>query len=1154
MSAPNESSELGALGDPREDARAHMNVDQHFSLINPLKDSPLVREVWQDKYQYQNESWDDMCARVVKAIYAKEVEAARESSDPTAAGRVSYLQAITFQAMHLGLWMPAGRILAGAGTAKRVTLMNCFVNQTIKDDMVSITEALQNTMLTQQQGGGIGTDFSPIRPSKAKLFRTGATASGPGPFIDTFDSAGTTIRSAGDRRGAQMGTLICTHPFLPEFITAKHEKGRWTNFNVSVLVTDAFMSAVSEDEEWYLHHEAEPGFERSEELTSKDFIDDEGVKQFVYSIHRARDLWDQILRSTYEYAEPGVIFIDRVNDLNNLAYAENIQCTNPCVTGDTLILTDQGHLPIKWLVGKKVSIWNGEEWSEVEPYSTGINPLMELTFSNGQSVKCTPYHKWILADGRKVEAKDLKVTDKLLFAEMPIIHEGGASFDVDAYSQGFYCGDGTKNTTESNLYKHEESIRQRLVGKFWDRNCESQPGYRWHHGNMLPKDFVPVNGTQEYCINWLAGLLDADGCVSKKHSGNVLEISAKDRGFLQRIGLMLNRLGVNYRMWERKDAGLKNGSNGKAYMCESTASLMISWKGSHQLVKLGLKTERVDLSSFQKAPQGVAKVGHRVTSIKLLQEREETFCFTEPKRNMGVFNGVLGGNCGEQPLPPHGACNLGAINLSRLVLSPFTPDADFNWTLLKQVVALGVRFLDNVIDVSGYPLEQQAEEQRLKRRIGLGISGLADAMHMMGMRYGSPRSVRFAEDVAKTIAIEAYRASIDLAKEKGSFPILNPKEHAKRPFIKQLPADIQEGIREGYLRNGVLLTIAPTGTTTIAYGNGSAALEPVFAHEMTRNVRQADGSWKPYKERSYGAALYLAMNGLDDISELPAHMNVCADVAIHEHIKIQEVCQRWVDASISKTINLPEEITFEQFREVYSMAYVAGLKGCTTYRPSEVRGSILSVETDGHGKPQVANEGANAGQDEAPPKGTERPSIVDARTVKIRWPGLKSALYLTVGYVNGLPYEVFLNSKDQSAMEWMTSTTLLMSLTLRQGLPLEELADEFKQIHALEGGWVEGKYHPSLISYLGVKMRELCQAPPPGSTEPMTVTVHDTGDVSIKDPHNPTAEWTSSTPSSTSTPTSTPTKSSQCKECGSYNTVVVGGCPTCNDCGWSKCS
>ena len=1049
-------------------------VHQGLDLLEDV----LSLDVWRDKYAWQGElSLLDTIGRVVEGVYV---------NDPNKDEKLR-----AYDAMRSGLWIPAGRIFAGAGTDKYVTLMNCYVSPKLDDSLdsqeefpdyhrpVGIMDGLKVAALTQRMGGGIGIDFSPLRPNKARVYRTSTMSSGPLPYMDMWDSMCTTIRSAGNRRGAMIATLKDTHPDLPDFIRAKRTKGRLTNFNVSILVSDALMEAVAEDADWVLYFHVEP-IEREASLEDYDFTDDEGIKQYVYSVWKARELWELVTRSTYEYSEPGVLFIDRINARNNLQYIEEISCTNPCVTGDTLILTDQGHRPIIDLVDKKVKIWNGEQFSEVVPFSTGVNDVLDVTFSNGHTVRCTKYHKWVLSDGQKVEAQHLCAGDKLVYADMPIIL-GGIEYPTDAYSQGFYCGDDTKNSDVSNLYKHEQGIKDRLVGKIWDRNCEKQPGSRWQHGQMLPKDFVPVDGTVQYTISWLAGLLDADGCVSKKHSGNVVEISAKDRYFLKKVGLLLNRLGVNYRQWERVDAGIKFGSNGRTYQCENTASLMISWKGMYQLVALGLKCERVNLSSFQKAPNGIARVGHRVISI-VPAGHEETYCFNEPLRNMGVFNGVIGHNCGEQPLPENSVCNLGHVNLARMVKNPFTSAAYFDYDLLTDVVRTGTRFLDNVIDVTQYPIRAQQEEQYAKRRIGLGFTGLADAMAQLGFRYGQVKSADFAERVMKTIAQETYMTSIELAKERGSFPAFDTEQYIddrSESFVNVVMPDYIKGqIRQFGIRNGVSGTVAPVGTMSIVFGNPAGGVEPTFLHLTKRNVLQADGvTYKPYESWGYAAKVYRQMFGKTKYEKsFPPYMVTAQDLSVHEHIEIQSRVQSWVDASISKTLNIPTEMPYEEFVKVYNIAYAAGCKGCTTYRPSDIRGSILSAPSAARetGQQVVGQQVVNQSVDQSASIASwtalkARPDVLVGKTYKIKWPQRSAALYLTINSTeDGQPFEVFITSKDGTSAEWTTALSLMITAIFRKGGDCRFIAEELKQIQSVrDSAWMNKRHFPSLPAYLG---------------------------------------------------------------------------------------
>lgn len=710
------------------------NIDPAHKKIDVMQ-SRMVSDVWRDKYRWGNEQTiEDTFRRVADAIYSK---------DPSNSAKET-----AFVAMREGLWIPGGRILAGAGTPKRVTMMNCYVNECVDDSMEGIMHALRNTALTLQQGGGIGTDFSTLRPEGALLTRTHTKASGPLPFMHMWDRASATIRSAGDRRGAMMGTMCDTHPDLIKFIHAKKQPGVLTQFNVSVLISDAFMEAVKEDVEWVLHFTVPP-MDRAKNLQEYDFVDDEddSIIHYAYSVHRAKDLWKLITENTYEYSEPGVIFIDRVNDLNNLYYCEDIRCTNPC---------------------------------------------------------------------------------------------------------------------------------------------------------------------------------------------------------------------------------------------------------------------------------------------------------------------------GEQPLPPHGTCNLGHINLARCVRNPFTPEASVDYELIRQITRMGVRFLDNVIDVTAYPLAEQAKEEYTKRRLGLGFTGLADLLAQVGVRYGSPDAVRITEEINRTMCWESYDTSAELAKERGAFELYDESKFLDFYNFAgtQLPRDLKSKIREHGIRNGLLMTVAPTGTGSIVIGNVSSGCEPVFLHSSKRKVLKSTGfgdEHETYIEWGYGAQLYHAVNNAPMGSlEIPSYMVTAEDLTVEEHVVMQAAAQRWIDSSISKTINVPKEISYEQFAKVYDLAYSLGCKGCTTYRPSEVRGSVLSKPED-EPTPILAEELA------------ERPESLSGRTYKVKWPSLSSALYLTVNSTDdGQPFEVFISSKDAKFHDWATALTVMITAIFRKGGDISFVSRELQQIQSLnDSAFFEGKHHPSLAAYVG---------------------------------------------------------------------------------------
>ncbi len=753
----------------------HFTLDPAHASMD-LFEQHITNHIWREKYRSSNEDHPhDSMERVVKGVYLYDLEGdhARKALD----------------AMVTGLWVPGGRIHAGAGTDKAVTLINCYVDRTIEDSMVGIADALKDAMLTQQQGGGIGMDFSTLRPSGANLTRTGAVASGPLPFMDMWDAMCATIMSAGSRRGAMMGTMADDHPDLIKFITAKQTPGKLTNFNVSVLVSDAFMDAVTQDEEWYLGFNAPRHDGNHVAVVDKD----EGP-WYVYESWKARELWDMIIKNTYEYSEPGVIFIDRINDQNNLNYLEEIHCTNPC---------------------------------------------------------------------------------------------------------------------------------------------------------------------------------------------------------------------------------------------------------------------------------------------------------------------------GEQPLPPNGACNLGAVNLSRMVQDPFGSSSHFDFDTLQKVVQIGVRFLDNVIDVTQYPLEAQKAEEVSKRRIGLGITGLANAIAMMRLRYGSEDSLQFTDTIMQSIKVAAYSASTILAKERGSFPSYDAALWGiGSPVVESLPTHVQKHIVDHGIRNGVLLTIAPTGTTSMYMGNCSSGLEPVFLFTADRKVRQPDGSYETYTTEDYGYRLHKQVEPKtppEGFNYMITHEDLCVD----DHVRMQAVCQKHIDASVSKTINCPETISYEDFKLVYWDAYNRGCKGCTTYRPSDTRGSVLSKPED-----HVLTKALIA-----------RPEALKGETYKAKWPNAEAAYYITINEFDGKPYEIFINSTSSKYSDWTTALSLMISSIMRKGEDVGFIPEELKKVKSHhDTAWIDGKMYGSLVALIGDIIGKHL----------------DCGDSSMIEELPPEQ-------------VKNPLKGDICPQCDSPTLIAQEGCSTCMSCGYSNC-
>ena len=740
-------------------------------------DNPLASEIWTSKYRFRSVDGQgdgcivETCARVAEGV------GGAEEAELRSLWRDRYLDALTgFQ------FLPAGRILAGAGTGRTVTLFNCFVMGTLPDSLDGIFEHLKEAAVTLQQGGGVGMDFSTIRPAGAPVNGVGAEASGPLSFMDVWDSMCRTIMSAGQRRGAMMGCLRIDHPDIEAFIDCKRDGTRLRNFNLSVLVSDAFLETLQADGDWSLV-----------------------FKGRVFRTLPARELWRRLMRATYDAAEPGVIFIDRVNDRNTLAGVETISASNPC---------------------------------------------------------------------------------------------------------------------------------------------------------------------------------------------------------------------------------------------------------------------------------------------------------------------------GEQMLPPYGACLLGSINLARLAPQPFTPGARLDEERLAELVATAVRFLDAVIDISRFPLDAQAAEASAKRRLGLGVTGLADALIFCGARYGSPEAAALTRRWLGVIKREAYRASALLAREKGVYPLYDP-EILERPNLVDLDAGTRELIAAHGLRNGCLTSIAPTGTTSLLAGNTSSGIEPVFAYAYSRKVLQPDGSRREEPVEDYALSVWKRLHG-----EAPPPQDVfvtAQTLTPADHLAMQAAAQAMIDSSISKTVNCPEDIAFDDFADIYLEGWRLGCKGLTTYRPNAVTGSVLSAS------PAAAPEAAQP----TPPQATlrPRPETLQGSTYKIRWPDSAHAVYVTVNDSDEggerRPFEVFVNSKNMEHYAWTLALTRMVSAVFRRGGDVGFVAEELKAVFDPRGGgWIDGRYVPSLPAALGgVIERHLqrdaaCAAhlpcPAPESAMPTRAAVC-------------------------------------CPRCGAPGLVRKEGCDTCFDCGYSKC-
>ena len=1036
------------------------------ALHTSVEDIPFQAastDIWDKKYRLKKKD-GQVIDRTVDETYqrvAKSLAEVEESDAKKAEWRDKFVWALRHGAI------PAGRIISNAGALAykpATSTINCTVSGTITDSMDDILNKVHEAGLTLKAGCGIGYSFSTLRPQGAFVAGAGAYTSGPLSFMDIYDKMCFTVSSAGGRRGAQMATFDVGHPDVMEFIRAKREDGRLRQFNLSLLVTQEFIQAVKDNAFWKL---AFPLSQKEVESDKIDLFDPEKiiwrdwpVKQGyitneeglvackIFKTIKARRLWDVIMSSTYDYAEPGFILIDKVNEMNNNWFAEDIRATNPCVTADTRLHTQYGLIPIGELYASGANLnvtvdrraldkdAKGTETRAAVPafMTARTADIYKVTTEDGYEIKATEWHDFYTSRG-KIKLKDLQPGDALL------VQSGKGQFGTQGDRKlgmliGLIAGDGHftnrglgKEAAVINFWGEDRALapmmadyvntliagvanhsRQYQVSPVAvpDRNhifirsvilTRVLEHYGFTASSKWRVPEVIWRGSEECVKGYLQALFQADGTVniSSKSECCSIRLASSYPELLKDIQQLISNFGVFCRIRKRRNAGkrvLPDGAGGsKAYQCKADYELIIDGESREQFMKevgflLDYKNNRYQTWVKDRALKKTQSFMSKIKSIAYMG-KEAVFDTTQADHNTVIFNGLVTGQCGEQPLPPYGSCLLGSVNLTKFVLDPFTDRARFDWDKYKKVVKIFTRMLDNVVEINGLPLEGQRGEIHNKRRHGMGYLGLGSTLTMLCMKYGSQESVEFTEKVTQELAICGWETALELAKEKGPAPIMEQDFTVTAEMLRKRPEMLRDGYKAGDKIKGKVLhaeysrymqriaeiapdlveelsdvgarfthhsSIAPTGTISLSLANNASnGIEPSFAHHYFRNViRPGKKSKEKIDVYSFELLAYRQLvnssaipNSTVESEKLPDYFISADDITPKCHVDIQAAAQKWIDSSISKTANVPTDYPFEDFKDIYMYAYDQGLKGCTTFRfnPEAFQG-VLVKEKD----------------------------------------------------------------------------------------------------------------------------------------------------------------------------------------------------------------
>lgn len=986
-------------------------------------------------------------------------------------------------------FVPGGRILSGAGSGYQVTYFNCFVIPSPKDSRHGILDSLGQLVEIQARSGGVGLNLSSLRPKGARVKKVNGTSSGPVNWATLFSVATHDIvQQGGSRRGATMLMLWDWHPDIEEFITIKQDLTKINGANLSVCISDEFMEAVKNGLDWDLVY---PDLDdpRYDELWDGDLSGWKAIggKTKVYKTVKAKDLWDLICTAAWRSAEPGLHFLGRSNKLGNTWYFEKLLATNPCLTSDTWIHTDQGARQITDLLNKPfIARIDGIDYKSAQEgfFKSGTKPVIKITTKEGYSLRLTANHRIQRIAGltRYVKKTEWCEAGSLQAGDRVILHNhqsniswDGAHTKEEGYLLGLLIGDGTLKVDKAILSVWKTSSKINQLG------YQGIMTATLHAANSVPhrKDFIgwqPVNDRDEYRLSLgyvkslakklgmepgnktitpamektssnfyqglLRGLYDADGSVQGTQAKGIsIRLAQSDLRLLETVQRMLLRLGIVSKIYKnRRFAGIKMLPDGKGskkqYITKAQHELIISGEnllGFYDRIGFGDSDKSEKLKKLLGSYKRMLNKEDFAAEVQSITPDgvEDVFDVQVPGINAFDANGFYSHNCGEQPLGAWAVCNLGAMNLSAYVKDYAPGKAGwFDYESFAKDAKIAMRFMDNVIDQTYYFFKENEKVAKDIRRTGLGIMGIGDTLIKMQIKYGSEESLPVIEKIFRTLRDSAYEASADIALEKGAFPKYDKEKYLQGDFIKQLPEKIRNKIAKGGIRNAVLLTIAPTGTTSLVAGV-SSGIEPVYEFSFKRK-------WRGGEDIMYHP-LYEEWLKEHTGEEKPSYFVSANDLTPSEHVRVQAVAQKYIDSSISKTVNAPNAHTVDDVKTLYMSAYDMGLKGITYMRDGSRQGVLERIEQKPKDAAQEAKEPAKPIIPITPR--VPRPLMLTGTTYKAETPVGK--MYVTINHnEKDDPFEVFItNGKsgtDVMAMADALGRMISFVLRIHSTVPARE--------------------------------------------------------------------------------------------------------------------